>query len=271
MNRLSRLLLVSLALPSLGLAQAVSFDISSFTQRLNALEQRLNDQSRTLQARPAVANTYGAPEGSALADLAQRLGDVENEASQQTGDVERLSNAVTQLARKLDALAKDMDLRLQQLEDATPPAAGNAEQGTPIAASVPATAPAIPTSLSATELYNRAYAFLTAGNYPGAQQWLSTFIERFPKDALADNAYYWLGEVHLVQNQPKEAVVAFRNGLQAFPQGNKAPANLFKMGIALQQLQQPALAKAAWSKLVKDYPQNPEANKAQQKLKELKV
>jgi len=77
--------------------------------------------------------------------------------------------------------------------------------------------------------------------------------------------------VYLVQNDPKTAATKFRDGLKAFPKGGKAPANLFKMGVALEQLKQPKLAKAAWDKLIKDYPQAPEASRAKDKLLTLKV
>jgi TolA-binding protein len=86
---------------------------------------------------------------------------------------------------------------------------------------------------------------------------------------LAVNAYYWLGEVHLVQNDPQGAVVQFKNGLTAFPKGQKAPANLLKMGLALQQMKQEQFAKGAWEKLVHDFPRSPEADKAKAKLAEL--
>lgn len=269
MLRLRALLLVSILLPSVGVAQAVSYDMGSFIQRMNALETRL----QTLESRrSSTGSTYAgaAPAGSAVADLEQRMEGLETESSRQTGDVERLSNSITQLARRLEAISKDFDMRLQQLENAKPAADTATPDAVPAAGeSAPPAASNIPTTLTATEVYNRAYGYLTAANYPAAQEWLTTFLQRFPKDQLADNAHYWLGEVYMVQGKPKEAVVSFRNGLQAFPKGNKAPANLFKMGIALQQMQQPQYAKASWEKLVHDYPQNPEADKARQKLKEL--
>jgi tol-pal system protein YbgF len=120
-------------------------------------------------------------------------------------------------------------------------------------------------------LYNKAYAYLTATQYREAEAWLLEFTKRYPADVLADNAYYWLGESRLVQNNPAGAVQAFRDGLRALPKGAKAPDNLFKMGVALEQLKQPQLAKAAWEKLLKDFPTNPLAERAKARLAGLKV
>ena len=263
--------------------------------RFDRLEKRL----MALEGR-AFSSTAGgaAVAGSALADLEQRMQELEREGSQVNGGVERLSNAVERLARRVDELAKDFDLRLRDLE-ATAQAGGAGsgqvvagvplvptavQQGiatavavlaTPTApvsttATPPTQSTAIPAEMKAEEHYNRAYSYLTAADYTNAQAWLDEFIKRHPKDALADNAYYWLGEVYLVQNNPKAALVNFKSGLETFPKGAKAPANLLKMGVALNQLDKPDLAKGMWQKLVKDFPKAPEADKARAKLAELK-
>jgi tol-pal system protein YbgF len=151
------------------------------------------------------------------------------------------------------------------------PAAGNAAAVSPAVTTPASVSITVPANISATTLYEKAYAYLTATQYQEAEAWLQEFIKRHPTDALADNAFYWLGESRLVQNNPAGAVQAFRDGLRAFPKGQKAPDNLFKMGVALEQLKQPQLAKAAWDKLVKDYPTNPLAERAKARLAGLKL
>jgi tol-pal system protein YbgF len=280
---------LTLTVPNIGRAQVVSIDADSLQKRLNALDMRLNalEKHRNMRsaALPADSASYTAN------DLENRMTDLEQEMSQGSGKVERATFAVQQLAKHVDELTKDLDLRLgdiearlQKLETTPPPAAAPvaaavttvqpeseapaaaepASQTTPRAAA-PATA-AASSGLTPQEHYNKAYGYLSAADYPHAQAWLESFLKQYSKDPLADNAYYWLGEVYLVQNNPKAALVKFRDGLKAFPKGTKAPGNLYKMGIALEQLKQPELAKGAWSKLVKDHPQSAEAAKAKAKL-----
>jgi tol-pal system protein YbgF len=128
----------------------------------------------------------------------------------------------------------------------------------------------IPPSMTAVDHYNKAYAYLTAADYPKAQVWLEAFVARHPTDKLADNAFYWLGESRLVQNNAVGAAQAFRDGLRSFPKGEKAPANLLKLGIALEQLKQVNFAKTAWAKLLKDFPKSPEAELARTRLAGIK-
>lgn len=248
-------------LPACGWAQTVAVDAQSLMQRLDRIERRL----QAVEARGGAGG--GVPyTGANASDLELRMQDLENESSQVNGNVERLGNAVNQLARKLDSVMKDMDMRLQDLEQ-KPAAAAPVEA---VAPAPQASADDIPANLSPEEHYNRGYAYLTAADYPKAQKWLEAFVKKHPTDKLGDNAWYWLGEVYLVENNPTEAVKAFKNGLTYFPKGAKAPANLLKMGVALQQLKQPQLAKGAWDKLVTDYPRSVEATKAKDYLLALK-
>jgi TolA-binding protein len=238
---------------------SVSVDAASLTQRLQRLEERLstleNRGGGSTNGLSTMADgTTGSPTGTALADMENRMSTLEHQGDQVNGGVERLSHAVEQLAKQLDLVTKDMDARLTALEkaQAAKPAAApatpapEAPPAAPASGSTPAAAPQasadIPANLTATEHYNKAYAYLTAADYPNALKWLGAFVKKYPTDKLADNAWYWLGEVHLVQNDPNAALLAFKSGLEKFPKGAKAPANLYKMGLALQQLKQPDFA-----------------------------
>ncbi len=294
MFRLSSLLMVTvtmLAVTTTSWGQAVSVDAESLVQRLDAIEKRLSTaETRRSTSGSASQPNLGGLSSYTAADLDQRVGTLEDETSQLRGSSDRALMAIERLAKRFDDYIKDLDMRLADIEErieaqASKPApaaastpvsaapAASSESGEVVAESKPATpkASGIPADMSAADHYNKAYAYLTATDYKNAQAWFEEFLKRHPKDALADNAYYWLGEVYLVQNDPKAAATKFRDGLKAFPKGSKAPANLFKMGVALEQLKQPKLAKAAWDKVVKDYPQAPEASRAKDKLVTLKV
>ncbi|MCA3244760.1 MAG: tol-pal system protein YbgF [Alphaproteobacteria bacterium] len=216
---------------------------------------------------------------ASLQELSRRLEELEQEGAQRNGSVERMQFAIEAIARRVDEIQKDYDIRFNELErrlqvlESRPmaPAAGNAAAVSPAVTTPASVSITVPANISATTLYEKAYAYLTATQYQEAEAWLQEFIKRHPTDALADNAFYWLGESRLVQNNPAGAVQAFRDGLRAFPKGQKAPDNLFKMGVALEQLKQPQLAKAAWDKLVKDYPTNPLAERAKARLAGLKL
>lgn len=264
---------VTLMVPAAGWGQAVSVDTASLLSRLERIERRLT----VLEGR-GFPSGGGSASGGAVADLEVRMQDLERESSTVNGGVERMGFALERLAKRLDALNKDYDLRLRDLETAPRAAAPAAAAATVVAATEPSPTKApvaegktvtVPADIAADKLYNQAYAYLTGADYDNAGSWFTEFLKRHPQDKLADNAYYWLGEVKLVQNDPKGAAATFRDGLKAFPSGGKAPANWLKLGIALQQLNQTDFAKGAWEKLVKDFPKAPEADKAREKLIEI--
>ena len=213
-----------------------------------------------------------------MADLELRLQDLEEENAALNGAIERLSKVVVDLASKVEKYQQDQELRLQDLEQgakASPApvaaaAAGAVKTGVGVSGtSGTVAAPqetAIPAGMGAQEMYSRAYGYLTAADYPQAELWMAEFVKRYPTDKLSENGYYWLGEIRLVRNNPQTAAVAFRDGLKAFPKGQKAAGSMLKLGVALGQLKKPDLAKGMWEKVVKDYPNSTEAKKATELL-----
>lgn len=212
-----------------------------------------------------------------LADFEARIQQLEEDWRKMYGSVEDLGHSVDKLASKVELITKDLDFRLQDLETAavnTPKKIKKKKNKGPIALADSKIKKekddTIPKNISAEELYKKSYKFLTATSYKKAEKYFKEFIKRYKNNKLADNAYYWLGEVYLVQGMAEKAVVEFSNGLGAFPSGTKAPANLLKMGVAFVQMDRKDHAKSAWGKLLRDFPNTPEAAKARKKLDALK-
>lgn len=295
---LSLLIMAGAMLAGHGWAQAFTVDATSLISRLDAIEERLKTaESRRPSSGASAAASGLATTGAAYttADLDRRMEEIEMESAQLRGSTDRAMQAIEKLAKRFDDYTKDMDMRMGDLEarvdtlvekqvvapavvapDATSGTAPAAVAVSPAAVvapvvKAPAAAAAIPADMTASDHYNKAYAYLTATDYKNAQIWFEEFLKRHAKDPLADNAYYWLGEVYLVQNNPKAAAGRFIDGIKAFPKGNKASANLFKLGVALEQMKEYGKAKLTWEKLLKDYPKAPEASRAKDKLLQLKT
>jgi tol-pal system protein YbgF len=107
------------------------------------------------------------------------------------------------------------------------------------------------------EQYNYAFGLLRQANYPAAEQALRAFIQRYPNDALAGNAQYWLGETYFVRKDYTNAAAVFAEGYEKYPKGGKAADNLLKLGMALGQLGQKANACRAFARLDRDFPTAP--------------
>jgi tol-pal system protein YbgF len=110
--------------------------------------------------------------------------------------------------------------------------------------------------------YQYAWGLLRGQDYPGAEAALRAFVAQHPKDPLAGNAQYWLGETYYVRKDYRQAAVAFAEGYQHYPTSAKAPDNLLKLGLALSQIGEKTDACEAFAQLGRQFP------KAQQSLKD---
>ncbi|MGO8915166.1 MAG: tol-pal system protein YbgF [Stellaceae bacterium] len=136
------------------------------------------------------------------------------------------------------------------------PVAGAAQTAAAPAAAGEAAAAPLPEG-SPQDQYNYAFGLLRQANYPAAEQALRSFIQRYPNDALAGHAEYWLGETYYVRKDYSNAAAIFAEGYQKYPKGGKAADNLLKLGMALGQLGQKPDACRAFARLDRDFPTAP--------------
>jgi len=140
-------------------------------------------------------------------------------------------------------------------------AAAAAAAGTAPSASDPGAGGANSASVGAAQTpaqqYERATALLQKGNYAEAESAFKTFISQHPKDPLAGNAQYWLGETYYARNDFKNAAVAFAEGYQKYPNSAKAADNLLKLGMSLGQSGQKENACTALRQIDKQFPDAP--------------
>lgn len=143
-------------------------------------------------------------------------------------------------------------------DTAAAPTVGSSAPGQP-APAVPAsvqTAALAPPSDGADPklLYQTAYAYLLQKDYGAAEVAFDDFLKRYPADALAGNAQYWLGESHFVRGQYKAAAGAFLKGYQGYAEGAKAPDSLLKLAMSLDRLGQKDAACSSYSELSTKFP-----------------
>jgi len=112
---------------------------------------------------------------------------------------------------------------------------------------------------SAQDQYNYAFGLLRQADYPGAEEALRAFVQRYPNDALAGNAQYWLGETFYVRKDYNNAAAAFAEGYRKYPQSGKGADSLLKLGMSLSNVGQKKEACLSFNQLAHDCP-NASAN-----------
>ncbi len=84
--------------------------------------------------------------------------------------------------------------------------------------------------------YEFATSFLKIGDYPTAERAFREFVITNPDHKLAGNAQYWYAETFRIRQLYTDAASAYLEGYQKYPDGEKAPINLLKLGISMVQI-----------------------------------
>jgi tol-pal system protein YbgF len=91
-------------------------------------------------------------------------------------------------------------------------------------------------------------------------------VKNFPQSDLVGNAYYWLGEVYMVQGDASLAVVSFEYVISKFPQHRKIPDALYKAGVAYQNTGNVDKANQLLQRVLAEYPESSAARLALEKV-----
>jgi tol-pal system protein YbgF len=261
----------------------------------------------------AVNNTYPAgnaqnskPGDSALYEVLSRIEQLQSEVQQLRGVVEEQTQTISDLERKQKNMYADLDGRVQALTSATPQTAAPGQVPVTQQANVqPATAPTgVPAATSATvapgaaqvsapqtpapvnatngaiiapvaskgnekERFQVAYDTLRNGHNEQAAKMFETLLSDFPAGELADSSQYWLGEAYKLNREFDKARAAFSKLVSQYPTSSKVPDALLKIGYIEADLQNNIKARDYLTRVVNSYPGTTAANLAAKRLAQM--
>lgn len=130
----------------------------------------------------------------------------------------------------------------------------------PIEAVAPVT-PAEPT-VSDREAYQQAFTLVRERKFDESVQAFEQFIQTYPASDNLANAFYWIGEVKLAQQQLDAAKVAFETVVSQFVGHRKRPDALYKLGVVQDRLGDTAAQQSTFKQLLDEYPKSSAAGLA---------
>jgi tol-pal system protein YbgF len=104
------------------------------------------------------------------------------------------------------------------------------------------------------ELYDVAYAHVLRKEYERAEMSFREFLQSYPRDRLAADATFWLGESYFQRRRYREAAEQFLKISRDYPKANKGADSLLKLGMSLNGLGARDQACATFAKVGVDYP-----------------
>ncbi len=197
--------------------------------------------------------------------LERRLLELERQATRSRLELDQLKRRLADVERRGDLPRAGVAL---EAAPAAEPDSAPARASIEIEASDLAVAVAPSTGGSATASeYEAALAALAESRFEEAEERLLRFAVAAPPD-LGDNAWFWIGEARAARGDAPGAITAYRTALDRYPEGNKAPDALLKLGNALAQGGDAGAAAECWSELVRRFPATAAAEAARSRLGE---
>lgn len=246
-----------------------------------------------------------APSDNAIFEVLGRLEQLQSEVQQLRGMVEEQSQTIADLQRKQNNMYSDLDERMQALSAAGQPAATQPATGAqpdaaaataaPAPAVVPAPAapaaapaavapspaapptpaavadskPAAAVSANEKERYQAAYDTLRNGHNAQAVKMFQDLLRDFPAGEFADNSQYWLAEAYKINREFDAARAAFNKVVSQYPNSSKVPDALLKLGYIEFDLQNTAKARDYLTRVTTSYPGTTAAHLAEKKLAQM--
>src|SRR5947207_620691 len=154
---------------------------------------------------------------------------------------------------------------------AAPPVTTTSDPSLPGTAPGPAGAPPLP-GQSPMQLYNEANADYMMGQFGLAIKGFEAFLSYYPKNDMADDAMYNIGQSYFNDNKFTEAAAAYARVISDYPGGNQVPNAYYKRGLSLEHLPgQMDAAKQSYQAVVEKFADSQAAILAKQRLEALKT
>lgn len=214
-----------------------------------------------------------------LSELFYQIQVLQQEVQELRGLVEEQSYQLNRLARDQKEQYIDLDRRVAGLttgaaagvssvtstgQASTPSYGGTPAATTGAVAALPASGPGGPggSGASEREAYQNAFDLMKGRKFDESIAAFNGLIVNYPNGQYTPNAFYWLGELHLAQQDTEQARQAFMQVVNLYPDHPKVPDTLYKLGVAYHRLGDNTRAMEYFSQVQSRYPQSSAAGLA---------
>ena len=167
------------------------------------------------------------------------------------------------------ALATIRDLLEGQRSSALAPMRTDTEPGQVVNPTFAPTGPPTTDSEAALQTFNAGVAAFNRGSITTARRAFQQFIQDYPTDPLAPEAYFYLADLLYQENRLEEAIQAFLRVRELFPASRRVPDALYRVGVIYIDLEQLDNAREYLRTVITSYPDSDAAVLAQERLDEI--
>lgn len=219
---------------------------------LPLIDQKIAEVTKALQSLDTASRRSGADIGIQLQKTVEDL-------SQLRGQVETYLYKIGELETALAKTSEDTEKRLLALkgEEALKEAEARKK------------AEELKRPTDKKEFLALAQEKAKAGELVLARQLYSEFLKKWPKDTLAAEAHFGLGETYFTEDKCREALPEYGRLLQDYPKAESTPNAYLRSSECFKKLKMQEESRLALEELVKGYPKSEAAKTAKARLAEL--
>ncbi len=236
------------------------------------LIEELKKQQKTMYSdfdeRLQALENKGGATPAAAAETPSDATSVPSDTEAMPTDAAATDSATTTDAPAGAAAATDTATESKVTDDAAPavePAAEPAAETKPKTKTQQPEAP-IPASEEEKQEYKQAYSQLSTGHTEEAIAAFDAYLVKYPGGGYASNVQYWLGEAYRVKQDNDAARAAFNKVIDDYPTSPKVPDALLKLGYIEIDQNNAAKAREYLTRISTDFPNSNAAYLASKKL-----
>jgi TolA-binding protein len=251
--------LLALAAPqaacvSSGEGEKMQADIKDLRARLDEIDKRDKEYKEQVVRLKKVLDEATSLLTRNSADVGAKAAKSEQDIAAMQGRLEEMTHAEEMQARQLADENNRLETRLAALE----------QTATKIVDKV---APVMPDDKD--QLWTQAGQRLAQGQRDEGRRFYRVFIQRFPADPRAPQAYLAIGMSFVQESKFPNAAAEFQKILDTYPKANEVPEAMWQLSHAFVELHFCTDARSLLGDLMKRYPKSARAADAKSELKSI--
>jgi TolA-binding protein len=229
-------------------------DITALRARLDDIDKRDKEYKEQVVRLRKVLDEATALLTRNSADVGAKAAKAEQDIAALQGRIEEIAHGVELANRQTADTQNRLETRLASLE----------QTQTKVLDKV---APTLPDDKE--QLWTQAGQRLASGQRDDGRRFYRVFIQRFPQDPRASQAYMAIGMSFVQESKYPNAAAEFQKVMNVYGSSPEVPEAMWQLATAFVQLHFCTDARALLTDLVKRYPKSPRAADAKSELKSI--
>ncbi len=263
--------IIGIGILSVGLCSCAAPDqVTLLEKRVNSLSMentQIKDELRSMKGQTIRADIDNIQKNQAKID--NRLNEVNAELLRVGGAVDQISHNYSKDRSRLDRLELSLG-GTQSTQTAEPDETGVTPPVEPPVKITPSdNIKKQPDTTGPTDYYKQGIELFKQKNFKEAKNSFEIYEKENPQGKYLSNASFWKGECDYNLGKFEEAILEYQLVIEKYPNSEKTSGALLKQGIAFQKIGDHNSSKAVFNKLLKHFPNSPQAAIAKDYLKKM--